>query len=150
MATIRIDPLRTFNFEVHFIGLAVVGFSEVSGIAVDGDVVEYREGNERFNHVRRLAGLRKNGNLTMRRGYTPDDRLWQWYARIANGADERYNGSIVLLNEAREAVMRWNFVNAWINKIDGPMLKAAGNEVAIEAMDVVHEGLTLELESQGA
>jgi phage tail-like protein len=149
MAT-RIDPVRGFNFLVVFMGLGEVAFSEASGIAVDGDVVEYREGNERFNHVRRLAGLRKNSNLTFRRGYTPDDRLWQWYARIANGADERYNGSIVLLNEARRPVMRWNFVNAWINKIDGPMLKAAGNEIAIEAMDVVHEGLTMELEAQGA
>ncbi|MBI5259401.1 MAG: phage tail protein [Burkholderiales bacterium] len=149
MAT-RINPLRNFNFDVNFLGLGSIAFSEVSGIAVDGDVVEYREGNERFNNVRKLAGLRKYGNLTMRRGYTPDDRLWQWYARIANGADERYNGSIVLLNEARRPVMRWNFVNAWISKIDGPMLKAAGNEIAIEAMDVVHEGLTMELESQGA
>lgn len=148
MATsIRIDPFRTFNFEVSFIGLTIASFSEISGIAADGDVVEYREGNERFNHVRRMPGLRKNGNLMMKRGYTPDDRLWQWYARIANGANERYGGSIVLLNEAHVAVMRWNFVNAWINKIDGPMLKAAGNEVAIESMDLVHEGLMLELEA---
>lgn len=146
----RIDPVRGFNFHCVFIGLGEIAFSEISGIAVDGDVVEYREGNERFNSVRKLSGLRKYGNFTMRRGYTPDDRLWQWYARIANGAAERYNGSIVLLNEARKPVMRWNFVNAWINKIDGPMLKAAGNEIAIEAMDVVHEGLTMELESQGA
>lgn len=146
----RVDPNRSYNFLAVFIGLGEIAFSEISGLAVDGDVVEYREGNERFNVVRRLAGLRKNSNLTFRRGYTPDDRLWQWYARIANGADERYNGSIVLLNEARQPVMRWNFVNAWINKIDGPMLKAAGNEIAIEAMDIVHEGLTMELESQGA
>ena len=146
----RIDPSRVFNFHAVFIGLGEIAFSEISGVAVDSDVVEYREGNERFNNVRKLPGLRKFGNLTFRRGYTPDDRLWQWYARIANGADERYNGSIVLLNEARKPVMRWNFVNAFVTKMDGPMLKASGNEVAIEAMDVAHEGLTMELESQGA
>ncbi|BDI05902.1 phage tail protein [Sphaerotilus microaerophilus] len=149
MAT-RIDPSRTYNFLAVFIGLGEISFSEISGIAVDSDVVDYREGNERFNNVRKLPGLRKFANLTFRRGYTPDDRLWQWYARLANGANERYNGSIVLLNEARKPVMRWNFVNAFITKIDGPMLKAAGNEIAIEAMDIAHEGLTMELESQGA
>jgi len=148
MATnIRLNPFRGFNFEVKFIGLSIASFSEINGIAVDGDVVEYREGNEKFNRVRRMQGLRKNSNLTLKRGYTPDDRLWQWYARIAAGADERYGGSIVLMNEAHVPVMRWNFVNAWINKIDGPMLKAAGNEVAIESMDLVHEGLMLELET---
>ncbi len=149
MATLRIDPFKTFNFEVQFIGLTIAAFSEISGLSATGDVVEYREGNERRNNVRRMPGLRKFGNLKFMRGYTPDDRLWQWYARIANGANERYSGSIVLLNEAHIAVLRWNFENAWVNGMDGPSFKAAGNEVAIESMDLVHEGLMLEIEAPG-
>jgi phage tail-like protein len=75
--------------------------------------------------------------------------LWQWYQQIANGENVRRNGSVILRNEARADVMRWNFENAWVNKIEGPGLKASGNEVAIESMELVHEGLTLELEGAG-
>jgi|SRR5262245_33736448 len=142
----RIDPFRGFNFRVEFIGLGVASFSEVSGLTGDGDSVDYREGTDPINNVRKLSGLRKFGPMMFKRGTTRDDTLWQWYARIAGGADERYSGSVVLMNEAHQDVMRWNFENGWINKIEGPALKASGNEVAIEGMEVVHEGLMLELE----
>ncbi|SAK99950.1 T4-like virus tail tube protein gp19 [Caballeronia arationis] len=142
----RIDPFRAFNFRVEFIGLAVASFSEVSGLNGDGDMADYREGTDPVNSVRKLHGLRKYPNLVFKRGYTPDDTLWKWYARIAGGADERYDGSVVLMNEAHKDVMRWNFENAWINKIEGPSLKAAGNELAIEGMEIVHEGIMIELE----
>jgi phage tail-like protein len=142
----RIDPFRGFNFRVEFIGLGVASFSEVSGLTADGDSVDYREGTDPINNVRKLAALRKVVPIRFQRGITPDDTLWRWYARIAGGADERYSGSVVLMNEAHRDVMRWNFDNGWINKIEGPALKASGNEVGIEAMEVVHEGLTLELE----
>jgi phage tail-like protein len=142
----RIDPFRGFNFRVEFIGLSVASFSEVSGLNGDGDAVDYREGTDAINSVRKLQGMRKYANLMFKRGYTQDDTLWRWYARIAGGADERYNGSVVLMNEAHQDVMRWNFENGWINKIEGPSLKATGNEIAIEGMEIVHEGLMLELE----
>jgi phage tail-like protein len=109
-------------------------------------MADYREGTDPVNSVRKLHGLRKYPNLVFKRGYTPDDTLWKWYARIAGGADERYDGSVVLMNEAHKDVMRWNFENAWINKIEGPSLKAAGNELAIEGMEIVHEGIMIELE----
>jgi phage tail-like protein len=146
----RVDPFRSFNFRVEFIGLTVVSFSEVSGLTADGDSADYREGTDSVNNVRKLAALRKYGPLMFRRGYCPDDTLWRWYARIAAGADERYHGSVILMNEAHKDVMRWNFEHAWINKIEGPSLKAAGNEVAVEGMELVHEGLTLELEPANA
>ncbi len=97
--------------------------------------------------MRKLPALRKV--VTDRRSSaatTQDDTLWQWYERNRNGIDDRRNGSVVLMNEAHQAVMRWNFENAWINKIEGPGLKASDNEVAIESMELVHEGLTMELE----
>lgn len=144
---VRIDPFRGFNFRVEIDGLTVAAFSEVSGLTADGDPVEYREGTDPVNNVRKLVGLRKYANLMFKRGYVQDDTLWQWYQRIANGQPDRRNGSVVLMNEAHQDVMRWNFENAWINKIEGPGLNATSNEVAVESMELVHEGLTFELES---
>lgn len=142
----RRDPLRGFNFEVDIEGIGTSSFSEVSGLTADGDAVDYREGTDAINNVRKLPGMRKFTMLVFKRGYIPDSELWEWYARIYNGQDDRRNGSVVLLNEQRKPVMRWHFENAWINKIEGPSLKAAGNEVAIESMELCHEGLSFELE----
>jgi phage tail-like protein len=142
----RNDPFRGFNFRVEIEGFAVAAFSEVSGLTADGDPVDYREGTDAINNVRKLVGLRKFTAIVFKRGYTKDDTLWKWYTRIANGVPDRRHGSVVLRNEAQKDVMRWNFDNAWINKLEGPALKAAGNEVSIESMELVHEGLSFELE----
>ncbi len=141
----RIDPFRAYNFRVEIDGLTVASFSEVSGLTADGDTVDYREGTDLRNTVRKLVGLRKYSNIVCKRGYSLNDELWRWYANIANGIADRRSGSIILMNEAHEDVMRWNIEAVWINKVEGPMLKGAGNEVAIESMDLVHEGITLEL-----
>ena len=141
----RTDPFRAFNFEVELSGLIVASFSEVSGLAADGDPVPYREGKDPTNNVRQLQGLRKYGPLKFMRGYVQDDTLWKWYLDIAQGKDVRRDGSVILLNEAHVQVLSWNFINAWINKIEGPALNATGNQVAIESMELQHEGLTLEI-----
>lgn len=147
MATdVRIDPFRGFNFRVEIDGMPVAAFSEVNGLVAHGDPVEYREGTDPVNTPRKLTGLRKYDNLTFKRGYVQDTSLWQWYQRIANGESDRRNGSVVLMNEAHRDVMRWNFDNAWINKIEGPGLNATNNDVAVESMELCHEGLTFELE----
>ncbi len=141
----RLDPFRTFNFRLEIDNTNVGAFSEVSGLSSDGDVAEYRVGTELANTVRKLVGLRKFTNITLKRGYTKDATLWEWYANISNGAADRRDGSVILMDEAHNDVMRWNFDNAWINKIEGPTMNAKGNEVAIESVELVHEGLTLEL-----
>lgn len=140
----RNDPYRAFNFIVEIDNVARGGFAEVSGLTADGDAADYREGTDLQSNVRKLPALRKYTNLTLKRGYTQDKTLWQWYANIVNGLSDRRNVTIVLLNERREAVLRWHAENAWINKIEGPSLKASGNEVAMESIELVHEGLTLE------
>jgi phage tail-like protein len=140
----RVDPYRTFNFRVDVEGLSVGAFSEVSGLSSDGDMVEYREGTDVPLTVRKLTGLRKYANITLKRGYTQNQELWSWYRNIVNGLPDRRNGTIVLMDEERNEVMRWNFENAWINKIEAPTFNAKGNEVAIESVELVHEGLTLE------
>lgn len=145
MATgVRTDPYRSFNFRVEIDGLTVGSFSECSGLMSDGDAVEYREGTDVPLTVRKLVGLRKYSNITLKRGYTQNPELWNWYRNIVNGVADRRNGSIILMDEERNDVMRWNIENAWINKIEAPSFKASGNEVAIESVEIVHEGLTLE------
>ena len=140
----RRDPYRSFNFQLVIDGVPLGAFSEASGLTADGDAVDYREGTDVQSNVRKLPGLRKYTNLTLKRGYTQDKTLWQWYTNIMNGEPDRRNVTIVLLNERREAVLRWHVENAWINKIEGPALKAASNDVSMESIELVHEGLTLE------
>lgn len=141
----RNDPYRGYNFVLEIDNVARGGFSEVGGLTADGDSVDYREGTDLQSNVRKLMGMRKYTNLTLKRGYTQDKSLWQWYTNVMNGVPDRRNVTVVLLNERREAVLRWHAENAWINKIEGPSLKAASNEVAMESLELVHEGLTLEM-----
>jgi phage tail-like protein len=145
----RLDPFRTFNFEVEIDGTPVGSFSEVSGLTAEGDAVEYREGTDMVNTARKLMGLRKYSNITLKRGYIQDDTFWTWYSNIANGVNDRRNGTIILRNEARRRVLSWRFENAWLNKIEGPTMNATGNEVAVEAVELCHEGVMMEVEPGG-
>lgn len=140
----RRDPYRSFNFQLEIDGVPLGSFSEVSGLTAEGDAVDYREGTDRQLNVRKLVGLRKYTNITLKRGYSQDKSLWAWYTSGVTGRPDRRNVTIVLMNEAREPVLRWHAENAWVNKIEGPMFKAAMNEVAMESVEIVHEGLTIE------
>ena len=141
----RTDPYRGYNFILEIDNVPKGAFSEAGGLTADGDSVDYREGTDMQPNVRKLAGLRKFVAITLKRGYTQDKSLWQWYVNVMNGVDDRRNVTIVLMNERREAVLRWHAENAWINKIEGPTLKASSNDVAMESLELVHEGLTLEM-----
>jgi phage tail-like protein len=141
----RNDPYRGFNFILEIDNVPRGAFAEVGGLTAEGDGVDYREGSDLQPNVRKLVGLRKYTAITLKRGYTQDKTLWQWYVNIANGQADRRNVTIILLNERREPVLRWQAENAWINKIEGPALKASGNEIAMESVELLHEGLTLEM-----
>jgi phage tail-like protein len=141
----RNDPFRSFNFELVIDNLPRGAFSEASGLTAEGDAVDYREGTDLQSNVRKLPGLRKYTNITLKRGYTKDKSLWDWYTNIMNGIGDRRTVTIVLKNEQRQPVLRWHAENAWINKIEGPSFKANGNEVAMESVEFVHEGLTIEM-----
>jgi phage tail-like protein len=140
----RRDPYRAFNFQLEIEGIPFGAFSECSGLTAEGDAVDYRDGTDLQPNVRKLVGLRKYSNITLKRGYTPDKSLWQWYTNIHNGLPDRRNVTIILLNEEHAPVLRWHAENAWINKIEAPTFKASGNEVAIESVELVHEGLTID------
>lgn len=141
----RVDPFRSFNFQLDILGVNAASFSECSGLTADGDHVEYREGIDKPLTVRKLTGLRKYSNITLKRGYTKNDVLWKWYMSTANGTTQRYDVVIILLSEDGKQQMKWKAENAWVNKIEGPSFKASGNEVAMESVEIIHEGLTLEL-----
>ena len=137
----RDDPFKAFNFLVEIEGVARAAFSEVSGLESETAVIEYRVGSEKVNWVRKLPGLTKFANITLRRGVTQDADLWNWRKSVVEGSIDRRNGSIVLLDDKRNEVVRWNFRSGWISKWEGPTLNAKTNEVAIETIEIAHEGL---------
>lgn len=141
-ASQRDDPYKNFNFRVEIDGIARAAFSEVSGLESETAVIEYRVGGEP-NTVRKLPGLTKYANIVLRRGITQDAELWNWRKTVIDGNVERRNGSITLLDDDRTEVARWNFYNGWICKWEGPALNAKANEVAIETIEIAHEGLEL-------
>lgn len=140
----RNDPLGQFNFLIEIDGVVKGGFSEASGLTTDTNVVEYREGQEQSLTTRKLPGLMKYNNIVLKRGWTRDRSLWEWRRKVIEGKTQRASGAIVLLDEARNEALRWNFTEGWPSKWEGPTLNAKTSEVAIETLEIAHEGLTLE------
>jgi phage tail-like protein len=138
----RNDPFAQFNFLIELDGLDVAGFTEASGLTAESDVVDYREGSDP-PFMRKLPGLLKYTNIVLKRGFTKNDLLWAWRKTTLDGKTERRDGSIVLLDEARQEVLRWNFRNGWVSKYEGPQLNSKTNEIAIESIEIAHEGLEL-------
>jgi phage tail-like protein len=136
------DPYRCFNFLVEIDAVTVAGFSEVSGLTAETEVIEYRTGGT-LGGARKLAGLTKYANITLKRGMTQNLELWNWYKNVVEGKTDRRSASIVLLNEAHQELLRWSVVDAWPGKWDGPALNARHNEIAIETLELAHEGLEL-------
>jgi phage tail-like protein len=104
------------------------------------DVIEHREGGENTT-TRKIPGLTKFSNIVLKWGMTDDVDLYNWHRRIVDGAIERKNGSIVLLDRSGRELARWNFIRAWPSKWDGPNFTAEGNDVAIETLELAHEGV---------
>ncbi len=147
MATYRDDPYAGYNFLITIPGVAEEGlraaFSEVSGLDVEIEVIEYRTGSEDFT-VRKLPGLKTFTNITLKRGIIGDTAFWNWIRAGLQGQVQRVNGVIELLDESRTPVLRWRFRRGWPCKYSGPSLNATGNEVALETLEITHEGLELE------
>jgi phage tail-like protein len=140
----RNDPYRSYNFRIELDNTPVAAFSEASGLSFTIDPVEYREGTDPQMHPRKLTGLRKFGNITFKRGYTDNKDLYDWYLTGLNGAVERRNGAIILEDEDRNAVLRWNFSAGWVTKYEASGLNATSNEVLIETVEIAVERVELE------
>jgi phage tail-like protein len=144
VAVQRDNPYPNFNFLVD-IGVGdELGFTEVEALAGEIEVIEYREGADRVNTSRKLPGLTKYPNITLKRGITGRTDLFEWWKSVRDGQIQRRNVTITLLDEQRQPVLRWLLRNAWPVKIEGPSLHASANEVAIETLELAHEGLELE------
>ena len=137
----RDDPYKAYNFRVEIDGITVAAFCEVTGLRNETEVISYRVGGEP-TAVRKLPGLTTYANLVLRRGITKNDELWNWRKTVLDGAVERRNGAIVLLADDGTELVRWTFVDGWVAKFDGPDLNAKANEVAIETIEIAHEGLS--------
>jgi phage tail-like protein len=141
MATAQIqDPYGNFRFLVEIDGITRAAFQECSGFDSTCEVKEYREGGENTT-VRKLPGLTKYSNIQLKWGMTDDVQLYDWHRGVVQGEIERRNGSIVLLGRNGQEVARWNFVRAWPTKWDGPDFKADSNDLAIETLELAHEGI---------
>jgi phage tail-like protein len=138
----RKDPYRGYNFKLEIDGINKAGFRECSGLDANQDPTEYREGNEKVFTPRKLPGLVKYSNIVLKAGFTDDHSLWDWRKKSIDGKTERKNGSVVLMDESGEEKLRWNFVNGWPSKWTGPGLNATSNDVAIETLEIAHEGVT--------
>ncbi len=139
----RDDPYSAFNFLVEIDGVTAAGFSECSGLTTETDIIEYRNGDENIT-VRKLPGLKKFTNISLKRGYTQSKDLWEWRKKVMDGQTERQPGSIVLLDESREEALRWTFREGWPSKWEGPTFNAKNNETAIETLEIAVEDLVLE------
>jgi phage tail-like protein len=121
-------------------------FTEISGLDAEIAPIEYRNGSEDIT-VRKMPGLKKFTNIVCKRGVIGDVTFWNWILQGLNGAINRVDGSIDLLDEQKNTVMQWKFTRAWPCKYTGPSMNAKNNEIAIESLEICHEGLSIDGQS---
>lgn len=138
-------PLPKFYFKV-FIGSedSAVSFQEVSGLETETQIIEYRHGDNKAFSTIKMPGIAKVGNVTLKKGiFTKDNNFFKWYSTIKMNTIKRETVTIQLLDEQGSPTMTWTLTNAWPTKITGTDLKSDANEVAIESMELAHEGLII-------
>jgi phage tail-like protein len=136
-------PISAFHFRVNW-GGTNLGFSEVSGLTIEIQMIEYRDGLSPEYSTIKMPGIPKYSNITLKRGIIPtDNEFFEWLNKTSMNKADRRDLTISLLDETHAPVMNWVAVRAFPVKIEGPSLKATGNEVAIESIEVAHEGLKI-------
>jgi phage tail-like protein len=137
-------PLVKFSFEVDW-GGTNIGFQEVSGLSIERDIIEYRQGaSPDFSKIK-MPGIAKFGNITLKRGtFKGDNDYFEWLQTVQMNTVERRSITISLLDENGAPAVTWKVKNAFPLKLQSTDLKAEGNEVAIETLEIAHEGLTIE------
>jgi phage tail-like protein len=137
-------PFPNFHFSVEW-GGSRISFTEISGLNIETDVIEYREGNSPEYHVQKMPGLQKYTNIVLKRGIIKgDNEFFQWINTIKMNQVDRRDIIISLLDENHAPAVVWIVKNAWPVKYTGPVLKAQGHEVAIESLELAHDGITVE------
>jgi len=138
------DPIASFSFYVEVQGKLVGRFQEVSGLGSESEVIDYKASDKGGAElIHKVPGRLKWTDVVLKRGITDDMDIWDWRREIEEGRGEgaRRNGSIVMYGQDNKEVARWNFVNGWPSKVSGPSLSAKTNEIGIEELTIVHEGL---------
>ncbi len=136
-------PIPKFYFQVKW-DSEVMSFQEVSGLDVEAQPIEYRSGDSPVFSTINMPGIKKNGNVTMKKGvYKSDNKFWDWFNQIKMNTIKRVPVTVSMLDEAGSPTMVWTLANAWPTKITGTDLKSDGNEVAIETIEISHEGVTI-------
>jgi phage tail-like protein len=134
-------PIPVFHFTVEW-GGSRVGFSEVTGLTQENQVIEYRDGSFPEYSSIKMPGMRKFSNVTLKRGVVKgDNQFFTWLSTVKLNTVVRRDLIISLLNEDHKPVMVWKIMRAFPVKVEGPQLKASGNEVAIESIELAHEGI---------
>jgi len=137
-------PLPKFYFMVDWGSNTNIPFQEVSGLDIEAQPISYRHGNSPVFSEINMPGLVKNSNVTMKKGvFANDNGFWDWYNKIKMNTIERQNVVIKLLDEGGNPTMTWTLNNAWPTKISSTDLKSDANEVAVESIEIMHEGLTI-------
>jgi phage tail-like protein len=138
-------PMPKFRFEVDLGSeLKGVAFQEVSGMDVETQVIEYRQSNSPLFSTEKMPGIKKYGNITMKRGvFINDNTFWKWHQEIKMNTIKRRTVLIKLLDEGGKVTMQWTLNNAWPTKITSTDLKSDGNEVAVDTIELAHEQLII-------
>lgn len=137
-------PISKFYFSVDIGDQKNLAFQEVSGLDIEAQIIEYRNGNSPVFSTIKMPGIQKSGNVTLKKGvFVKDNKFWDWYNQIKMNTIKRETVVIKLLDEAGAPTMTWTLLNAWPTKITGTDLKSDGNEVAVETLEIAHEGLTI-------
>ncbi|HEX2572315.1 MAG TPA: phage tail protein [Polyangia bacterium] len=144
------NPYSAFNFTVEVDGVTVGAFQEIDGLDGGNTPIDYREGGDPTNAIRKLPGLEEYNKVTMKRGITGEitdpHSLWQLRKEVrdaGNSFPPKHQVVIHLQNEAHQSVYQWTLTNAWLSKLVGPTLNATGNAIAIESAEWVHERLDI-------
>lgn len=139
----KVWPLPKFYFQVK-IADKEGSFQEVSGLDIEAQVIEYRHGNSPEFSTIKMPGIKKTSNVTLKKGVFKDDKsYWDWFSKIKMNTIERVTVTISLLDESGAPVQTWTLKNAWPAKITGTDMKSDGNEVAVETLEIAHEGITI-------
>jgi phage tail-like protein len=138
-------PLPKFYFSVDIDGVGTdLAFQEVTGLDAEAQVIEYRAGNSKSFATIKMPGIVKSGNVTLKKGvFVKDNVFWNWFSQRSMNTIKRSAVTIKLLDQDANPTMTWTLANAWPTKITSTDLKADGNEVAVETIEIAHEGVTI-------
>jgi phage tail-like protein len=142
VAAAQATELPKYSFTVEFEGKSLGTFRSVSGLSVETEIIEYRDGTSRTTLY--FPGNTKYTTVKLTRAFTGDSALWDWYTTsVQTGYEARFTGTITVFDRSGSPVAQYKLINAWPQKIEGPVLNADSNEVPIESIEIAHEGLQL-------